>query len=245
MSAEISTIARVPFPFGRRLAVFALAGLGLLLAPAAANPAGQISIVGAHSGTHLKLSVEGPRLVVKGPMAGVHQRGCRYTRGHTKAVCRLRGVSRIVVKTGPSGDFVRVVDRLPAPLTVYLGDGSDKFIGSAERDTCYPQGARRNRCIGRGGNDVCITGRDNSDCVGGGGNDYCRHGGGSDGCWGGPGRDICVMGPGQDGCHGNGGADRLFGGAGADQLYGGRGFDYCDGFPGRGKSHACSAGPRR
>lgn len=146
---------------------------------------------------------------------------------------------------GPSGDFVRVVDRMPFPLTVYLGAGSDKFIGNAERDTCYPGAARRNRCVGGPNDDVCITGPRNSDCVGGPGDDYCRHGTGSDGCWGGPGNDVCIMGPGQDGCHGGPGNDRLYGGAQPDQLYGGRGHDYCNGQSGWGKSHACDAGPRR
>ena len=117
----------------------------------------------------------------------VHQRP-------SAAVCSTRDVSSIEVQMGPSGDFVRVADALPVPLTVYLGDGSDKFIGSGERDTCFPGGARRNRCVGGGNDDVCITGPRNSDCVGGPGDDYCRHGDGSDGCWGGPGNDVCVMG---------------------------------------------------
>jgi len=234
----------MPFPLGRRLAVVALAGLGLLLAPSAASPAGQVTIFGAHSGTHLTLSTENGRLLVKGPMAGRHQPGCRFTYGHLVAKCRLKGTSSIQVVTGPSGDFVGVAERLPVPLAVYLGPGSDKFVGNGEPDTCYPQGSRRNRCIGGGGNDVCITGQENSDCVGGPGNDYCRHGRGSDGCWGGPGRDICLMGPGEDGCHGEGGDDRLYGGAGADRLYGGHGSNYCDGLPGRGKSRSCTTGPR-
>lgn len=235
----------MPPPPGRVVLAVVLAVIGLTLAPSAASPAGQIVIFGAKSGTTLRLSTEGPRLVVKGKMTHKKPHGCRFTRGRKVAMCRLAGVSRIQVVAGPSGDLIRVADRLPAPLTVYLGSGSDKFIGNGERDTCYPQGARRNRCIGRGGNDICITGQRNSDCVGNSGNDYCRHGRGSDGCWGGPGRDVCVMGPGEDGCHGNGGNDRLYGGAGADQLYGGRGFNYCDGSPDRGKSHSCNAGPRR
>jgi Ca2+-binding RTX toxin-like protein len=156
----------------------------------------------------------------------------------------LRGASGVEVTTGRSGDLVNVAKKLPVPLTVYLGAGSDKFVGSGEADTCYPQGARRNRCVGKGGNDVCVTGQRNSDCVGGRGNDYCHTGRGSDGCWGGPGRDVCFMGPGEDGCHGGGGRDRLFGGPGADQLYGGPGRDFCDGLPGLGRSHACSRGPR-
>jgi Ca2+-binding RTX toxin-like protein len=150
----------------------------------------------------------------------------------------------IEIDLGPSTDFVEIADPMPLPVTAYLGDGSDKMIGNSERDTCYSQGARRNRCIGGGGNDTCITGMRNSDCVGDGGNDYCETQTGSDGCWGGSGNDICKMGPGMDGCHGEGGNDRLYGGANPDQLYGGAGFDYCNGGPGRGKSHSCDTGPQ-
>lgn len=205
----------------------------------------RIVLHGAHSGSHLKLSVRDGHLVVKGLMARAKPTGCHFTRGRMVAVCSLRRANSIEIGMGPAGDMVRVLDRLPVPLTVHLGDGSDKFIGNGERDTCYPEGARRNRCIGRGGNDICITGSRNSDCVGGGGNDYCQHGAGSDGCWGGPGNDVCRMGRGQDGCHGDAGRDRLFGGPGADKLYGGRHRDHCDGTPGWGYSYTCEAGPRR
>lgn len=231
---------------GRKLLAGVLTALALLMAaPTFATPAGQIVIHGAHSGSTLTLSTKGNKIVVKGKMAKGHQPGCRFTRGHRVAVCSARRANSIEIQMGPSGDFVRVEERMPMPLTVYLGGGSDKFIGNGERDTCFPGGARRNRCVGGGGNDTCITGPRNSDCVGGPGDDYCRHGTGSDGCWGGPGNDVCVMGPGQDGCHGEGGNDRLYGGAQPDQLYGGRGHDYCNGGPGWGKSHTCDAGPRR
>ncbi|HEY6731203.1 MAG TPA: hypothetical protein VI039_09285 [Solirubrobacterales bacterium] len=229
----------------RKLVVAVLAALALLAAPTAAAPAGKIVIYGAHSGSTLTLTTKNDRIVVKGKMARHHPPGCRFTRGHRVAVCSTRNASSIELQMGPSGDFVRVADRLPVPLTIYLGNGSDKFIGNGERDTCFPGGARRNRCIGGGNNDTCITGPRNSDCVGGPGNDYCRHGTGSDGCWGGEGDDICVMGPGQDGCHGGPGNDRLYGGPQPDQLYGGPGRDYCNGGPGWGKSHTCDTGPRR
>lgn len=230
---------------GRKLLVGVLAVLALLAMPTVATPAGKIVIYGANSGATLTLSTKGSKIVVKGRMARQKPRGCRFTRGHRVAVCSTRRANSIEIRMGPSGDFVRVRERLPVPLTIYLGAGSDKFIGNGERDTCYPGGARRNRCIGGANNDVCITGPRNSDCVGGPGDDYCRHGTGSDGCWGGRGNDICIMGPGQDGCHGGPGNDRLYGGAQPDQLYGGRGHDYCNGGPGWGKSHACDAGPRR
>jgi serralysin len=171
--------------------------------------------------------------------------GCRPAGHRGVAVCGLGHVGSIEVDTGQAGDKVEVLRKLPVPLTVHLGGGSDKFIGNGERDTCYPQGTRRNRCVGGGGRDVCLTGHRNTDCVGGPGNDYCRARGGSDGCWGGRGRDVCVMGGGHDGCHGEGGRDRLYGGPASDRLYGGPGFDYCDGGPGRGRSQGCEAGPRR
>lgn len=219
--------------------------MALLAIPTAANTAERVVIHGAASGSHLTLSTEGQRIVVRGPMAGRHPAGCRLSANRKRAVCSARRANAIEVVMGNSGDFVRVADPLPLPLTVRLGGGSDKFVGNAERDTCYSEGSRRNRCVGGPGNDICITGMRNSDCVGGPGSDYCRHYNGSDGCWGGPGNDVCVMGPGQDGCHGEGGNDRLYGGRSPDQLYGGAGWDFCDGQQGWGKSHSCDAGPRR
>lgn len=230
---------------GRRSLAVVIVALISLVAPTAASTAGQIVIYGAASGSHLELSTSGGRLVVDGWMAKHSPQGCHFTNGRDRAVCSLSGADRVELQMGNSGDFVRVNNHLPVPLTIHLGGGSDKFIGNGENDTCYPEGARRNRCVGGPGRDICITGQKNSDCVGDGGNDYCRTGAGSDGCWGGPGNDICVMGPGQDGCHGEGGNDRLYGGPGADQLYGGPGRDFCDGLPGWGKSHECQAGPGR
>jgi hypothetical protein len=235
---------------GRFYAAIALAlaaGLALLLpvAGGAAAPGEQIVLHGAHGGSTLVLKMRGGRLVVRGRMARARPTGCRLKRHRLLAVCRLGGRGSVKLDMGPSGDFVRVRDRLPVPVVVHLGGGSDKFIGNGERDYCYPGGNRRNRCIGGGGNDVCVTGPRNSDCVGGRGNDYCQHGTGSDGCWGGPGHDVCRMGPGHDGCHGGAGNDRLYGGSSSDRLYGGRGHDLCDGGGGWGKSRSCEAGPRR
>jgi Ca2+-binding RTX toxin-like protein len=228
---------------GRKLAVGVLAVVALLATPTAATPAGEIVIHGSQSGSTLTLSTRGGAILVNGNMARENLVGCRFTVHHREAACPTGEASAIEVDMGNSGDFVQVEKRLPLPLIVHLGGGSDKFIGNGEQDTCYGEGARRNRCVGGGGDDICITGDDNSDCVGGPGNDYCRHGAGSDGCWGGPGDDVCVMGPSEDGCHGEEGNDRLYGGSGADQLYGGPGNDYCDGGPGRGKSHECESGP--
>ena len=230
----------------RGTATLALAAALLLaLCCASASPQGEVVVRGAASGSHLELSVQGGNLVVHGWMAPAPGPGCRLAHHRNLAICRLRGAGGVEVDMGPSGDFVEVVDKLPVPLTVHLGDGSDKFIGNGEVDTCYSEGARRNRCIGGPGDDICITGDQNSDCVGGEGNDFCKHGAGSDGCWGGPGRDVCIMGAGQDGCHGEGGDDRLYGGPSADKLYGGGDRDLCDGGPGWGYSIECESGPRR
>ncbi len=228
----------------RSFLFLALALIALFAAPAAATTSRQIVIHGAASGSHLTLYASSNRIVVKGNMAATHPQGCHLAANLSRAVCPVSGASKIVLEMGPSGDFIEVADPMPVPVTAYLGNGSDKMIGNDEVDTCYSEGARRNRCIGGGGNDVCITGLRNSDCVGDAGNDYCETQTGSDGCWGGPGNDICKMGPGMDGCHGEAGNDRLYGGANPDQLYGGSGYDYCDGGPGRGKSHSCDAGPQ-
>jgi hypothetical protein len=185
----------MPIRLGRRFLVSSLALLALLVAPSVASPAGQIVIYGAASGSHLTLITRGSNVVVEGKMAGTHPKGCHLSGDRMVAVCKLSGADAIELNMGPSGDFVDVADPMPVPVTAYLGSGSDKMIGNAEADTCYSQGSRRNRCIGGGGNDACITGEKNSDCVGDGGNDYCETQDGSDGCWGGPGNDICRMGP--------------------------------------------------
>jgi hypothetical protein len=232
----------MPTALGRRLLPALAVVLALCVAPTAASPSGLVAVLGSRATSHIHIWIKGGRLVVKGRVAHRQPRGCRVTA--TGAACRLTGAAAIELDMGPSNDRVEVEDPLPLPLTVHLGAGRDKFIGNSERDTCYSEGTKRNRCVGRGGDDICITGQKNSDCVGNGGNDYCRHGAGSDGCWGGPGNDVCYMGPGKDGCHGEGGNDRLYGGADPDQLYGGPGFDYCNGQAGRGRSHHCEAGPR-
>lgn len=224
------------------LSILLLTSLTLLCAfVGLAGSRGEIVIHGARSGSHLRLSVKRARLVVEGQLAG-HQAGCRTTRRGVS--CSLAHAGAVIVETGPANDKVEVLDPLPVPLTAYLGAGSDKFIGNAEDDTCYPQGTPRNRCVGGPGRDICISAPVNTDCVGGAGRDYCQTSAGSDGCWGGPGNDVCRMGRGEDGCHGEGGADKLYGGPGSDRLYGGTDFDRCDGAPGMGRSAECEAGPR-
>jgi Ca2+-binding RTX toxin-like protein len=228
----------------RGTAIVALAAaLALTWCCAPASPQGQVVVRGAASGSHLELSMRGGDLVVHGSM-GFGGVGCQLTRNQL-AVCDLDGAGAIEVDMGPANDYVEVLDRLPVPLIARLGDGSDRFVGGNEPDSCYPEGERRNRCVGGGGDDVCITGDQNSDCVGDEGDDYCQTGAGSDGCWGGPGNDVCRMGRGQDGCHGEEGRDELYGGPGGDQLYGGADYDQCDGRPGWGRSHECESGPGR
>jgi Ca2+-binding RTX toxin-like protein len=228
----------------RRLSSIPLTAALLLCAfTGTAGSQGQIVLHGAGSGSHLRLRVDGSRLEVTGQLARRGNVGCKITR--RGASCGLSKVGMIVVETGPANDKVEVLDRLPVPLTAYLGAGSDKLIGSAEADTCYPQQTPRNRCIGGAGKDACISGPVNTDCVGEGGDDFCQTHGGSDGCWGGPGDDTCLMGRGEDGCHGEGGNDRLYGGAGPDRLYGGAGTDHCNDGPQPGRSAECETILRR
>jgi hemolysin type calcium-binding protein len=245
---DLTRDSRRRIGWGTRRAALAIGSALVLLlcfGCTSASPQGQVVVEGAASGSHLHLSVRSGHLLVHGPQAKAAGAGCELAHHRNLAVCSLRGAGGIEVDMGPASDKVEVLEPLPLPLTVHLGDGSDKFIGGGEPDTCYSEGARRNRCVGGGGNDICITGEENSDCVGDEGNDYCQTGAGSDGCWGGPGDDVCRMGPGQDGCHGEAGDDELFGGPGSDQLYGGASYDRCDGLPGWGRSHDCEAGPQR
>lgn len=242
--------------FRPALAILALAALALWIAPSAGSADGPLVVQGAESGTHLRLELsDDGQLVVDGFMASNAPAGCQAVHPRTLALCPLTGVPFIEVDTGDNSDKVEVLDPMPVPVTVHLGDGSDKFIGNAEDDTCYPEGAQRNRCYGGAGDDICITGPQNSDCVGDGGNDYAKFSTGSDGCWGdfspvsddprtgSPGDDICVMGPGKDGAHGGPGNDKLYEGSGQGKLYGEGGTDFCDGGPGVGRSTGCEQGP--
>jgi hypothetical protein len=245
------------------LAAFALAAaLALWVVPTAGSANGPIVIHGADSGTHLRLSMsDDGQLLVDGFQADNAPAGCQAVRPRSLAVCPLTDVPFVEADTGDNSDKVEVLEPLPLPLTVHLGNGSDKFIGNAEDDTCYPEGAQRNRCYGGAGDDICITGPRNSDCVGDGGNDYAKFSTGSDGCWGDyavggegdpagtdprtgtPGDDICVMGPGKDGAHGGPGDDKLYEGSGQGKLYGEAGNDFCDGGPGVGRTTGCESGP--
>jgi Ca2+-binding RTX toxin-like protein len=222
-------------------ALCGIVALCIAFVPTSASPKGrvakgQVTISGGNRSAHVRIYAVRNTLSV----TGGDVKGCRQS---TKPGCSLAGVSSVLVRMGPYPDKVEVLDPLPVPLTVHLGGGSDKFIGNGEPDRCYSEGSIRNRCIGGGGDDICITGQRNSDCVGGPGDDVCKHGAGSDGCWGDAGKDVCYMGPGKDGCHGGPGNDRLYGGPDPDQLYGGPGRDWCSGGPGRGKSHTCERGP--
>ncbi|MEK6277948.1 MAG: hypothetical protein AABM29_08050 [Actinomycetota bacterium] len=228
------------------IAVLALQPTAAQTAPTVSAQSGPLLIEGKPSGNHvrIRMSANGKRFSIQGNVRGSGPHRCKKRHHGTLLRCPARGVTAVVVDLGGAGDRLEILESLPVPVTGRMGPGSDKMIGAGESDFCYPGGARRNRCIGGGGDDVCITGPRNSDCVGGPGNDYCEASTGSDGCWGGPGRDICKMGPGHDGCHGEGGNDHLFGGSSSDKLYGGAGNDYCDGGRGVGRSYTCERGPR-
>lgn len=221
----------------------ALVAIALVAVPSIASSEGVLVLHGSSGPSHPRFTFDGSDLVLA-KYQGMHYASgsdCENTDPGFRCSLDSYGVIEIVM--GPSEDKVEIDSPMPVPVIAHLGAGSDQFIGNDEPDTCYPEGTKRNRCYGNGGDDVCITGNQNTDCVGGPGNDICKEGDGSDGCFGGPGDDLCEMGAGEDGCHGGPGNDRLYGGPGADQLYGGPGIDYCDGGPGVGRSHGCERGP--
>src|SRR4029077_5175939 len=217
--------------------------LTLVLAPSIASSEGVIVLHGSDAPSHPRFLVQGSNLVLPREQGMHFESGSPCEHTDPGISCALDGAGLVEIVLGPQEDKGEIHDPLPVPVVARLGDGSDQFIGNDEPDTCYSEGAKRNRCYGNGGNDVCITGDQNSDCVGGPGDDICKHGDGSDGCFGGPGDDVCEMGAGNDGCHGGPGNDTLYGGPGLDQLYGGSGVDFCDGGPGVGRSHGCEKGP--
>src|SRR5690349_10138821 len=120
---------RINFPIQKRAALAALfSGLlaVALMLPQGATTAGVVVVRGAASGSTLRLSVEGNRLHVNGLLARGVQQGCRVLH-RAEATCSLRGIGSVELRMGPSGDMVEVLDKLPVPLTTYLGAGSDKL----------------------------------------------------------------------------------------------------------------------
>lgn len=212
---------------GAFLSSLAIVALALFTSLTMASTTSGIVIRGPETlSSHLQLTVSGENLIVNGTLEYGEQTGCEITHGHNALSCPLSGVGQVEVNMGSSKDTVEVLDPLPVPLVTHLGDGSDKFIGSDEPDTCYPEGTANNSCDGGGGNDACITGQETTKCIGGSGNDICTDGAGSDACYGGPGNDVCKMGAGEDRCLGEAGKDRLYGGSSSDHLSGGSGNDY-------------------
>ena len=54
------------------------------------------------------------------------------------------------------GDQSELIGFATGPMT-RTRDVKTEVIGNDEPDTCYSEGSRRNRCVGGGGNDVCVT----------------------------------------------------------------------------------------
>lgn len=212
---------------GALLCSLAVSALALFTSSTMASPASGVVIHGPEaSSSHLQLTVSGEDLIVNGTFESEEQTGCEITHGHNALSCPLSGVNQVEVNMGSSIDKVEVLDPLPVPLVTHLGDGSDKFVGSDEADTCYPEGDTNNSCDGAGGNDTCIIESETTKCIGGSGNDVCKANAGGDACYGGPGNDVCNMGPGEGKCLGEAGNDRLYGESGSDHLAGGPGNDY-------------------
>jgi hypothetical protein len=142
------------------------------------------------------------------------------------------------------GDKVEVLDPLPIPLTVHLGNGSDKFLGNDEDDTCYAEGAKRNRCYGYGRRRrlhypapaTAIASGARSTTTAGTAPAAMDAGEVRDGT-------SATWARGPTGVTVTAKTHCLYEGAGSGQLYGGPGVDCCDGGPGKGQSHSCEKGP--
>src|SRR5215203_23669 len=111
---QMIRMPRMPFPHGRKLVVGLLLviALAVLVIPSAATPARKIVIYGSNSGSKLTLTKRHNKILVKGNMAHQRPRGCHFTRGHRKAVCRTRGALAIEIQMGPHSDLVRVADKM-------------------------------------------------------------------------------------------------------------------------------------
>lgn len=215
---------------GAFLGSLAVLALALLTSSATATTPIEIVIQGPEaSSSHLQLTMDGDNLIVNGTLEEGKQAGCEVTHGHNALSCPLSEAVYVAINMGSDSDKVEVLDKLPIPLTIHLGDGSDQFTGSDEADMCYPEGDANNSCDTGGGNDTCIMVTETNKCTGGAGNDICKASAGGDACYGGPGDDVCKMGPGEGKCLGEDGNDHLNGEAGSDHLSGGPGDDYVSG----------------
>src|SRR6201999_2857457 len=96
--------AHMFFKPGRRSLAVVLVALIALIVPAAANTAGQITIYGGASGTHLVLHKHDGKLIVKGWQARHKPKGCHFTKRRLRAVCDLSRAGRIELKLGNHGD---------------------------------------------------------------------------------------------------------------------------------------------
>ena len=162
----------------------------LLLAPTAAVPEGKIVIDCPGFSSHLRISVSNGNVLVNGQMTD-NPEGCTITEGHRAAVCPIAGAAGSKSTWAEPATSSKCATRCRSRSPSTSATARTSSSATTSRTPATPKGSRRNRCIGDGGDDVCITGAQNSDCVGGAGNDYCRTSAGSDGCWGGPGDDVC------------------------------------------------------
>src|SRR5205085_4795422 len=96
--------AHMFFKPGLRSLAVAVVALASLLVPTVASTAGQITIYGASSGSHLTLSTSGNKLVVDGWMANQAPQGCKFTKGRDQATCNLTGIGIVELQMGDAGD---------------------------------------------------------------------------------------------------------------------------------------------
>jgi Ca2+-binding RTX toxin-like protein len=122
-----------------------------------------------------------------------------------------------------------------------LGDGGDRYIGSASAFNLVLAGAGndhltggrlRDSLQGGSGDDTVKAGAGRDILLGNSGDDKLNAGAGDDLLSGNAGNDVLIAGAGADLLGGGAGMDRLFGGPGPDRLVGGPGKDRLNGGPG-------------
>jgi len=128
----------------------------------------------------------------------------------------------------PGGDAGAADRCLGEKATLVGSKGSDKIVGTDDRDVIIGLGGK-DKIKGGDGNDlICAKGGDDR-LIGDAGDDQLKSGGGRDRAAGGAGNDLIKGGARPDRLSGGAGKDRLVGGGGRDRLNGGAGKDRCSG----------------
>ncbi len=145
-----------------RRALPALATAALVLAVAGSSAARRPAWRNRHPRRRLGLApaahCQRLRALVNGHLTAEGPSGCQPTHGYGAASCRLAEACSVVIEMGSSNDKIEVA-RSAAGAAHRL---PRLWVGQADRQRrvghLLSAGHPRNRCIGNGGDDVCISG---------------------------------------------------------------------------------------